>query len=158
VKYTKSEAENGTAEHPHDAPETSVEITNEGHTDGGDTTPIQLHGFYSVGTFTVGDKDIYAFKNNGELQHLKKGTTTVRTMKGFRWYIQDVTGDAAIKSLSYTIDEEGIGDATAIDFVEQEQPLDLTTARIYDLQGRSVQNGTLTKGIYIVNGKKIFVK
>lgn len=48
-------------------------------------------------------------------------------------------------------DEEG---ATGID--ETQLSMDETSTAIYDLQGRRVENPT--KGIYVVNGKKVMIK
>ena len=164
VDYTRAENEDGTVDNTHGNPESSASLSDEGHElDDLTTTPIQLHGFYSVGKFTVGDKYIYAFKNNGELQMLKRGTSTERTMKGFRWYIEDVTGELT-KSLGFAIDGEEFGDATEIGLIQaDENVVDFDKADIYDLQGRKVntklfKEGNSPKGVYIVNGKKVLLK
>ena len=40
--------------------------------------------------------------------------------------------------------------------IEEVTGEDVNTNTIYDLQGRKIENPT--KGIYIINGKKVFVK
>jgi len=165
VNYNRVENEDGTVDNTHGNPTSSSNIgeDNEHVFEGHTTNPIQLHGFYSVGKFTVGEKYIYAFKNNGELQMLTRGTTTVRNMKGFRWYIQDVDGSLA-KALGYVIDDGDMGDPTEIGLIKNNDDIQsLENAKIYDLQGRVVdnnlfRNGNAPKGVYIVNGKKILVK
>ena len=72
------------------------------------------------------------------------------SLNAFRAYIQNKNG-GAIKSLNI-FDEEG--NATAIDATEIEG---LTVGgKIFDLSGREVK--TPVRGLYIQNGKKVFIK
>ena len=52
---------------------------------------------------------------------------------------------------------EVVGDDTDIDEVEAEEEVSPVFEGIYDLQGRKLEEITKT-GIYIVNGKKMFIK
>lgn len=66
-----------------------------------------------------------------------------------RAYLQSTTNNARI---AIVIEDDGI--ATTIEAAEI---FGQATDSIYDLQGRKV-NGRLTKGLYIVNGKKVIIK
>ena len=50
------------------------------------------------------------------------------------------------------------GETTSISDELSVKREDLTTAPVYDLQGRRVSDSRLSKGIYIVNGDKIVIK
>ena len=50
-----------------------------------------------------------------------------------------------------------VSDPTGIQQIENGE-LETENAAIYDIQGRKVGQERLTKGIYIVNGKKVVVK
>ena len=54
----------------------------------------------------------------------------------------------------YGFDEDN-GEATS---VSEELRVKSDESTIYDLQGRQIVNGKLPKGMYIVNGKKVFIK
>lgn len=81
------------------------------------------------------------------LNDLFKSSTGRTKIKGFRAYFH-LPASSGIKTLGFDEDE-----ATGIFGIEANE----AQQEIYDLQGRKV-NGPLTKGIYIVNGKKTFVK
>ena len=75
-----------------------------------------------------------------------KGSTNI---KGFRAYFH-IDSTSGIKSLGF--DE---GEATGIETIDDE-PLTIDHAEVYDLSGRRVARPS--KGFYIVNGKKVFVR
>ena len=72
------------------------------------------------------------------------------TSKGFRAWFTPITS-SPIKNLNFVVD----GEATDINSIENEE-LTIENGIVYDLQGRRVSR--LTKGMYIINGKKVFVK
>jgi hypothetical protein len=83
-----------------------------------------------------------------------KYTAKPRTLKAFRAYFQfSANGGSDVKALTFDMDF-GDGDATGIELVESGELRD--ECEIYDLAGRRVS--TPTKGLYIINGKKVFVK
>ena len=84
-------------------------------------------------------------------------------LKPYRWYLKvedsspiynaAKTSNAAKTITINVIDEEG--EATGISQVSQNDKL---TSRIYDLNGRVVNENALKPGIYIKNGKKFVIK
>jgi hypothetical protein len=63
------------------------------------------------------------------------------------------TPDAAgVKGLTISFED---GDATGIINIENGE-MNIHTGKIFDLSGREVKNPT--RGIYIVNGKKVMIK
>lgn len=109
-------------------------------------------------TVTVGDiqfvgnyvKDHVMANNGGEdyylLNDVFKHSTGRTKIKGYRAYFH-VPATSGIKSL-------GFDPATGIDEVQNTEDEESTT--VYDLSGRRVARPS--KGMYIVNGKKVFVK
>jgi len=104
----------------------------------------------------------YYMALNGTLSHITAADKTT-TVKPYRWilkpeartdnYEQVINNVNEIKIV--VIGEDENINATGIKDVEAGK----TTDRIYRLDGRMVQPGeTLSKGIYIINGKKVFVK
>ncbi|MBQ6162774.1 MAG: hypothetical protein IJK21_09050 [Prevotella sp.] len=86
--------------------------------------------------------------------------------KGFRAWLVDVEGETTQNTIS-SVAINGIADITAIDEVlADELKAKPTNGAIYDISGRKVgeisdlnsQSFTLSKGIYIVNGKKVVIK
>lgn len=61
--------------------------------------------------------------------------------------------DVAAQITAFTLDDMEDGETTSIEAVETSKEEDI---RIYDLQGRRVEKAT--RGLYIVNGKKVMVK
>ena len=72
-------------------------------------------------------------------------------LKGFRAYIEDTTPSSS-RTLTFDCDDIQV---TEISTIANSQKLNANRL-IYDLQGRKVMNPT--KGMYIVNGKKVVVK
>ena len=73
------------------------------------------------------------------------------TLKGTRAFFQ-VLGGSEAKALTFSFDD---GEATGIATLENGE-LNLLEGQAYDLSGRAVK--TPTKGLYIINGKKVFIK
>ena len=71
------------------------------------------------------------------------------TIPAYRAYIQ-IAQDAPARNLTFFVDGE---EATAIETVSEESS---TADQYYDLSGRRVVKPT--KGLYIVNGKKVTIK
>ena len=113
-----------------------------------------------IGTYTTvkidalmedGIYDILFFGNDGQLYYLSSGITSkVVNIKPFRAYIRLPKGAINWSDGQQAIARHGEG-TTSID----NAPLTNDNASvIYDLQGRRVEK--IGKGIYIVNGKKVF--
>jgi hypothetical protein len=78
--------------------------------------------------------------------------STGGNLKGFRAYIEDTTAEARTLTFDFFDDvTTGVKDAKHL----MNSGL-LTTDNVYDLQGRRIANPT--KGLYIVNGKKVIIK
>ena len=93
-----------------------------------------------------GDKTNYVLKD-GAFHPTSGGT-----IKANRAYLQIPTTSARTESLAISFDEEtGISDATHLN-----DKGEMINDNVYDLQGRKVH--TLTKGLYINNGKKYVIK
>ena len=71
------------------------------------------------------------------------------SLKPTRAYITILEPEGEVEAKSLNIDIE---EATAINAIESE----IANAKVYDLSGRMIQNPT--RGLYIVNGKKVLVK
>ena len=103
----------------------------------------------------VGNYIPYVMRNNGGTDYYIKdnkfksspGSTTI---KGYRAYFHVPSTTSGIKSLNANFD----GEATAIEGIEQ--LVDWDNAEVYDLSGRRVRRPS--KGFYIVNGQKVFIK
>ena len=99
-------------------------------------------GTYSNGTITAGD---YYFKDN----QLRKATGT-QTIKPFRAYLH-YTGSGSTAP-NFVID----GETTGIAHISADGQMNLEEGAFYNLSGQRV--ATPTKGLYIVNGKKVIIK
>ena len=100
-------------------------------------------GTYSSTTVPSGS---YYFKSN----HLNQAGTGTHSIKAFRAYLT-YTGGSGAPQLSFTID----GETTGIMSVDNGQ-LTVDSSEVYNLSGQRVANPT--KGLYIVNGKKVIIK
>lgn len=105
-----------------------------------------------IGTYsTVTDmyENNYFAMSNGSLKRASKSGVTLAP---FRWYLSIESNDD-----SYTINEVrmkiGRSGETGIESTEE---VNISAPVYYDLSGRKVDNPT--RGIYIVNGKKVLVK
>lgn len=97
-------------------------------------------------TIPAGETKEVLFLTSGN--QLKNPSSLPTTIKGFRAYFQ-LKGDAVeARSFNMNIDDETTG-ITTTDYTDK-------TDAMFDLQGRKVT--TPTKGVYIVNGKKVVIK
>jgi hypothetical protein len=80
------------------------------------------------------------------------------TLKAFRSYVEDASSADHVR-LAFTIDgvDEGLSpEATAIEGLQLARSAS-TTDGCYDLQGRRLR-APQRPGLYIVNGKKLYIK
>jgi len=101
----------------------------------------QFVGTYAAGTIPA---DSYFFSSN----KLYKASGSGNSIKPFRAYFT-YNGAGAARDLNFIID----GETTSVRSIDNGQ---LTIDNYYDLQGRKVTQPT--KGLYIVNGRKVVVK
>jgi hypothetical protein len=90
------------------------------------------------------------FVQNNQLVYAEAGSHCWVNMT--RAYITLGDGSAPVKNLNVAFDDD---EATGIAIVENGQ-LNVLTGKAYDLSGREVKNPT--KGLYIIDGKKVFLK
>ena len=102
----------------------------------------------SDGTVTGGD-DIYALSKSDDVVGFNQVSNTV-TIPAGKCYL-DTTGSGVKSFLSFSFDEDVV---TGIEDVRSK--MEDVRGEYYDLQGRRVE--TPTHGLYIINGKKVFVK
>jgi len=100
---------------------------------------------------------------NGEGTELVSGTDY--TYSGYRITFLKPHNGVVITATSphypdvqLTTEPFNVYDPTGIDQVETDADSRLENATIYDIQGRPLGNRQLSKGIYIVNGKKVVIK
>lgn len=118
-------------------------------------TKFTFTGTYSTVT-DMATKGHYALANGG----LMLASSNAATLGAFRWYldITDRNGNPAplkAKKVFLSFDD---GEETAIDLVEAN--VDTKAGSIYSISGVKVGAGkaSLSKGLYISNGKKFLVK
>ena len=111
---------------------------------GGD---VKFIGYYDAFGIDATDTDIYYMTAGNTLKH----TGQPRTLKACRAYFR-FTPDKMKKIQQFVLDFDG-GVTTGIENNNREA---ITNNRYYDLQGRRVNQPT--KGLYIVNGKKVVIK
>ena len=100
----------------------------------------------NIRAFNINDKDL---NNPIGFYKVKKGVTTVPGNKAFL-----VLTDAEAQAKGFILTFED-GSTTGIETVETSKG-NIEDGVYYDLQGRRVENPT--RGIYIVNGKKVVIK
>ncbi|GAB6961928.1 hypothetical protein JCM17724A_06770 [Prevotella fusca JCM 17724] len=100
----------------------------------------------NIRAFNINDKDL---SNPIGFYKVKKGVTTVPGNKAFL-----VLTDAEAQAKGFILTFED-GSTTGIETVETSKG-NIEDGVYYDLQGRRVENPT--RGIYIVNGKKVVIK
>ena len=109
-------------------------------------------GVYSPTKLTVGGTDLF-IATDGSLKQPAVNEENANLIKGMRAYITIPAG-VDMKAVKLSID----GELTGIKDIDAET----TTAdsKIYDLNGRYMGTDTngLSKGVYIMNGKKITIK
>ena len=98
--------------------------------------------------------------NNGTLSKLKKATTA----KPFRAYLKYQGSDANnAKPLYTSVNWQNDDETTGIDDIIFQNGILMESSDVYSIDGtvirRDAQNlSNLSKGVYIVNGKKFVVK
>lgn len=102
-------------------------------------------GTYSSTSVPTGS---YYFKSN-QLYQRSAGHTT--TMKPFRAYLT-YTGGGSSPAPNFVID----GETTGIAHISADGQMNLEEGAFYNLNGQRVANPT--KGLYIVNGRKVMIK
>lgn len=118
------------------------------------------------GLFTGETAPMYSYvvsKNNGTLTRLLTGDTTI---KPFRAYLSAKdSGGAANSRIMATnyMDVDGLWDSSSIEDVLLDQGIVGSKTNVYSVNGTLIRQNTddlkgLPKGMYIVNGKKYFVK
>lgn len=114
-------------------------------TDNADFVPVM-----NPTSVTANDKDILFVSGGNKLTWPTNGN-----INGFRAYfhLHDTAADARSYELSFD------GEVTAIQDIEYSTPGENQSNRhaVYDLQGRQVFD-QMSKGMYIMNGKKVFIK
>ena len=109
-------------------------------------------GVYSPTELTVGGTDLF-IATDGSLKQPAVNEENANLIKGMRAYITIPAG-VDMKAVKLSID----GELTGIKDIDAETtPAD---SKIYDLNGRYMGTDTngLSKGVYIMNGKKITIK
>lgn len=109
-------------------------------------TNWQFVGTYNNGTIAAGDN--YYFKNNKLYKAGGSGTTSIKPFRAYLHY----TGSDPAPAPTFTID----GNVTGIAHINADGQMNLEEGAVYNLAGQRVANPT--KGLYIVNGKKVIVK
>lgn len=112
------------------------------------TTTQTVGDWQFVGNYTKDTaipENSYFFSNN-KLYKAADGTNKVQPFRGYFAY----TGSVEARGLNFIID----GETTALTLVNSEKRI--MNSEVYDLQGRRVAQPT--KGLYIVNGKKVIIK
>lgn len=115
---------------------------------------LTLKGNYETKTVSADDNGWYAF-SSGKFS-LQTTNSIGHTLPPMRFYltITDADGNSISSAKNYQINMFVDDDPTGISGVETN--VEPVNEVIYDLQGRSVTNPS--KGIYIINGKKVIIK
>lgn len=117
--------------------------------------PYVFEGNFVTTTLPIGS---YVMANNGSLGKLKKNVDA----KPFRAYIRCLNA-AHAKPLTTMDVNDSEGETTTIEELLQDNGIILESSDVYGVNGVKVRNNThsldgLSKGVYVVNGKKYVVK
>ena len=116
------------------------------------TNPEEVNGWQMIGSFTnqtiatSEDADNYYYAYTSADNQLHKVTKTLNVKPYRAYFVTDTANPAQLAVRTRN------GETTLIDAAEVE---DFATGTYYDLSGRRVENPT--KGLYIVNGKKVIL-
>jgi len=118
--------------------------------------PYVFEGNFNDEELPVGS---YVMSNSGTLTRLKNPVTA----KPFRAYIRMVGDGASAKPLTSMGFSDSEGETTSIEELLQDNGIVLESSDVYGVNGVKVRSNThslegLSKGIYVVNGKKYVVK
>ena len=116
------------------------------------TNPEEVNGWQMIGSFTnqtiatSEDADNYYYAYTSADNQLHKVTKTLNVKPYRAYFVTDTVNPTQLAVRTRN------GETTLIDAAEVE---DFATGTYYDLSGRRVENPT--KGLYIVNGKKVIL-
>ena len=101
----------------------------------------------------------YVMSNNGVLTRLKSSVTA----KPFRAYLRMIGNGANAKPLTTMGFSDSEGETTSVEEILQDNGIILESSDVYGVNGVKVRSNThslegLSKGVYVVNGKKYVVK
>lgn len=114
--------------------------------------PIKAMGTYFAGTCPAGGYVL----SNGDMYHMRNE----KAIKGFRGWIEDVISASGgnSKGLTFVVDNSKPADISGIHGLKEM----LQKGNVYDLNGRLLNSSGstegLSKGIYLINGRKVLVK
>lgn len=115
---------------------------------------VRVRGTYATTEVPIGSNPRYVLGDEGRYSPIAEATT----LKAFRSYVEDASSADHVR-LAFTIDgvDEGLSpEATAIEGLQLARSAS-TTDGCYDLQGRRLR-APQRPGLYIVNGKKLYIK
>ena len=119
-------------------------------------TKVKFVGQYSPFSITDQNKDEIVYIASGnKIGYVSSTATLPRTLKNFRarfWVKPNESGQSGARAINV---DWGDGETTQITTTNYTNDTNYDGS-VYDLQGRKVSNPT--KGIYIVNGKKVVIK
>ena len=99
--------------------------------------------------------------NNGELYDLYNNSANTVYAQGNRWNVSEQTQEQIETVIYHKHDNSSLGEviywpaATTTNIGDMSEEERSVEGNCYDLQGRKVTKQLKTKGIYIVNGKKV---
>jgi hypothetical protein len=125
---------------------TDIELSNT-HAKSIDNGDYAFVGIYSP-TDLATDRTMMFLKTDGKLYY---PSTTGTTLKGMRAYFKVPAGQQGARVLI-----DGDHDVST-DIADVRRQMTGGRYEVYDLQGRSVSDASLKKGIYVVRGKKIVI-
>ena len=114
-------------------------------------TGAEFKGTYQASTLTAPNKK-QLFLQNDKFYYPGTSDATLNAFRAYFLVTADVPEAAASRGIEIDLDGDGI--STGIDFIENKATGEVKV--IYDLSGHRVANPT--KGLYIVNGKKVVIK
>lgn len=114
---------------------------------------LRLRGHYAAYSIVSNNTPRFILNDEGYFHQLEEDIDE----KGFRSWIEDANASDH-QSLRFYIDGigEDLTEPTGIAAIMNEEPTGYAAA--YDMQGRRVAAGSLKKGLYIVQGKKVIIK
>jgi len=114
-------------------------------------TGAEFIGLYTTKTLTAPNKK-QLFLQDDKFYYPGTSDATLNAFRAYFLVTADVPEAAASRGIEIDLDGDGI--STGIDFIENKATGEVKV--IYDLSGHRVANPT--KGLYIVNGKKVVIK
>lgn len=127
--------------------------------------------FYSPNQMPYGS--YYIGGSDGIVKHYvpASGTSTTSTVKGFRGYLLPLNNEAQLRAKVFSVNVGGLGEdddnaATGLEYIYMDENgvmEPISDGKIFNLNGAVVGTSakdlnTLPAGVYILNGKKYYVK